>query len=114
MNELNLVERRRPPLRRELYPDDWDDIAKDVRAATGWKCQACGKQCYMPGAKVSDTRFVPTVAHVRFVICGTMRNDGGGNGWQVNESRARPRTSCFVRNNLFVSAIIASTPMISG
>lgn len=55
------------PMQREKYPADWDQIAAEVKAAAGWKCQPCGKQCYRPGEKVSDTRFVLTVSHVNHV-----------------------------------------------
>jgi 5-methylcytosine-specific restriction endonuclease McrA len=27
---------------RHLYPDDWNDIARRVKEAAGWKCEACG------------------------------------------------------------------------
>jgi len=49
------------------YPPEWDQIATDVKDATGWKCQPCGKQCYRPGEPVTDTRYVLTVAHINHV-----------------------------------------------
>lgn len=27
---------------RDLYPDDWDLIAKRIKDAAGWACEACG------------------------------------------------------------------------
>lgn len=27
---------------RHLYPDDWDEIARAVKDAAGWRCEACG------------------------------------------------------------------------
>lgn len=27
---------------RHLYPPDWDAIARAVKAAAGWRCEACG------------------------------------------------------------------------
>ena len=55
------------PMDRTLYPDDWDALARAIKEAAGWKCQACGKQCYRPGERVEDTRRVLTVAHVNHV-----------------------------------------------
>lgn len=55
------------PMDRSKYPPDWDQIAAAVKRATGWKCQQCGKQCYVPGENVADTRYVLTVAHVNHV-----------------------------------------------
>ena len=55
------------PMQRDKYPDNWDEIASEVKEAAGWKCQPCGKQCYRPGEPVADTRFVLTVAHINHV-----------------------------------------------
>lgn len=55
------------PMDRSKYPDNWDDIAADVKESAGWRCEPCGKQCYRPGEKVEDTRDVLTVAHVNHV-----------------------------------------------
>jgi formate-dependent nitrite reductase cytochrome c552 subunit len=30
------------PMRRELYPANWDQIAIAVKAAAGWECEQCG------------------------------------------------------------------------
>lgn len=102
------------PMRRELYPDNWDEIAKAIKEATGWKCQACGKQCYLPGAKVADTRFVLTVAHVNHVesdcrsenlvaacsVCH-LRYDAERKRWQ---RMAKKRIKSEAANELFRSA----------
>jgi len=29
-------------MRRELYPDDWPDIAKRVKDKADWRCSECG------------------------------------------------------------------------
>lgn len=55
------------PMDRSKYPADWDAIAATIKEQAGYKCQACGKQCYKPGEKVHETRFVLTVAHVNHV-----------------------------------------------
>jgi 5-methylcytosine-specific restriction endonuclease McrA len=55
------------PVDWSKYPSDWKQIANGVKAATDWKCQVCGKQCYTPFEKVVDTRNVLTVAHINHV-----------------------------------------------
>lgn len=55
------------PMNRDKYPDNWDDIAFEIKSATGWKCQVCEKQCYRPGEKNEDTRKTLTVAHINHV-----------------------------------------------
>lgn len=52
------------PMDRTKYPANWDEIAAEVKTAADWKCEPCGKQCYRPGEKVLNFRFVLTVAHV--------------------------------------------------
>jgi 5-methylcytosine-specific restriction endonuclease McrA len=102
------------PMKREKYPDNWDEIAAAIKEATGWKCQSCGKQCYLPGVKVSDTRFVLTVAHVNHVesdcrpenlvaacsVCH-LRYDAERKRWQ---QMAKKRIKSEANNELFRSA----------
>ena len=52
---------------RSKYPDNWDEIARSVKDAAGWKCQPCGKQCYRLGDPVENTQYVLTVAHINHV-----------------------------------------------
>jgi hypothetical protein len=33
------------PMQRDLYPSDWDEIARSIKEAAGWQCQECGKPC---------------------------------------------------------------------
>lgn len=51
------------PMDRSLYPDDWDDIALQVKEKADWTCRRCGKQCYRPGQPALDRRKVLTVHH---------------------------------------------------
>lgn len=51
------------PMQRNLYPDDWDEIAALVKEEANWKCEECGMQCYRPGEKCPDKRRVLTVSH---------------------------------------------------
>jgi hypothetical protein len=37
------------PMKRELYPPNWDDIAQAIKDEAGWICQHCGKPCRRPG-----------------------------------------------------------------
>jgi len=55
------------PVDWSKYPDNWKEIATDVKEATDWKCQVCGKQCYRPGEPVENTQDVLTVAHINHV-----------------------------------------------
>lgn len=52
------------PMRRELYPEDWEAIAQRVKEQAGWKCQACGKQCRRPGEGFISHRYTLTVSHI--------------------------------------------------
>ena len=52
------------PMDRERYPADWDQIAESVKAAAGWRCQECGKQCRRPGEKLDSHRRTLTVHHI--------------------------------------------------
>ena len=55
------------PVDWSKYPDDWKEIAFEIKEATGWKCQSCGKQCYRPGEPYKNTQHVLTVAHINHV-----------------------------------------------
>ena len=77
------------PMKRELYPRNWDEIATQVKKSANWHCQECGKPCQKPDESKFDlylrlltrdkawldhlydesrlqhfTRFVLTVAHL--------------------------------------------------
>ena len=52
------------PMQRELYPDNWDEIALSVKTEADWKCEECGKQCRRPGEKLDTHRRTLTVAHL--------------------------------------------------
>ena len=51
------------PMQRELYPDDWDEIAFAVKEEAGWKCEECGLQCRKPGEPFDTHRRTLTVSH---------------------------------------------------
>ncbi|MCC5661350.1 HNH endonuclease [Nostoc sp. XA010] len=36
-----------------LYPDNWSEIATDVKQQAQWRCQKCGLHCIAPGEKTS-------------------------------------------------------------
>ena len=52
------------PMQKELYPDNWKEIAFRIKDSTGWKCQGCGKQCRKPGEPFDTHRNTLTVAHL--------------------------------------------------
>ena len=49
------------PYNKKDYPKNWDEIARNKKMSTNWKCENCGKQCYRPGEKCHDRRKVLTV-----------------------------------------------------
>lgn len=52
------------PMQRELYPPNWEAIASAKKAAAGWRCERCGKQCRRPGEAFTTHRLTLTVAHL--------------------------------------------------
>lgn len=52
------------PMKRELYPKNWKEIAYAKKESVGWKCEECGKQCRKPGEPLETFRNVLTVAHL--------------------------------------------------
>lgn len=52
------------PMERWKYPADWERIARAVKDAAGWRCQACGKQCRKPGEPFDTHKRTLTVAHL--------------------------------------------------
>lgn len=52
------------PMQRELYPDNWDEIALRIKENAGWICQSCGKQCRRPGEPFDTHKRTLTVAHL--------------------------------------------------
>ncbi len=52
------------PMDRKRYPENWDEIAFEVKEAAGWKCRICKVQCYRPGEKVYDFSRVAATAHL--------------------------------------------------
>lgn len=52
------------PMQRDLYPPDWEEIARAVKNRSNWTCQTCGKQCRRPGEPFDTHRRTLTVAHL--------------------------------------------------
>lgn len=52
------------PMKRELYPTRWDEIAREVKEGADWVCQSCGMQCRRPGEPFDTHRRTLTVAHL--------------------------------------------------
>lgn len=52
------------PMERWRYPPDWERIAREVKDATGWRCEVCGRQCRRPGEPFDTHRRTLTVAHL--------------------------------------------------
>ena len=52
------------PMNRGLYPANWEEIAAAKKAAAGWKCERCGKQCRKPGEPFDTHARTLTVHHI--------------------------------------------------
>lgn len=69
------------PMDRSRYPDNWDEIASEVKNRADWECQECFRPCRRPGETWDDfkrsmlghltqddlshlSRFTLTVAHL--------------------------------------------------
>ena len=37
------------PMDRKFYPENWDEIATEIKESVLWKCEECGKQCRRNG-----------------------------------------------------------------
>lgn len=59
------------PMRREAYPDSWDEIAFEIKTRADWVCADCGMQCRRPGEPFDTHRRTMSVHHV-----GAPRDDG--------------------------------------
>ena len=40
------------PMDRRLYPENWDEIARQIKDEVNWACEWCGKPCRRPGETV--------------------------------------------------------------
>lgn len=52
------------PMQRDLYPDNWEQIALAKKVAADWKCEKCGQQCRIPGEPFVTHKLTLTVAHL--------------------------------------------------
>jgi hypothetical protein len=64
------------PMQRDLYPSDWDEIARSIKKASGWQCQECGKSCIghpdceeiaILGTRSERASYTLTVAHLNHI-----------------------------------------------
>ena len=46
-----------------LYPDQWHEVAAEIRAICDYCCMVCGKQCRRPGELNLGWQYQLTVAH---------------------------------------------------
>lgn len=59
------------PMKRDKYPPDWREIAARIKAAAGYICQDCGRQCRRPGEPFDTHRRTMSVHHI-----GVTKPDG--------------------------------------
>lgn len=43
-----------PKKSQSRYPENWSDIALDVKESVGWRCSKCRLQCIRPGDDTSE------------------------------------------------------------
>jgi len=80
------------PMDRQLYPAEWDDIARQVKREAGWHCENCQRPCLLPnedwldficrlGWTVADARsarpgqYKLTVAHLDHIPQNSTRSN---------------------------------------
>jgi uncharacterized cysteine cluster protein YcgN (CxxCxxCC family) len=52
------------PVDWSKYPENWKDIAHQVKEDADWKCQRCGKPCRKPHEDFDTHKRTLTVAHL--------------------------------------------------
>ncbi|MGD1905565.1 MAG: HNH endonuclease [Leptolyngbyaceae cyanobacterium] len=52
---------------RDLYPANWDQIARQVKDEADWKCEQCGKDCRRP--EQSHFNFIERIQTNRLSEC---------------------------------------------
>lgn len=55
------------PMDWSKYPEDWPEIALQVKEEADWQCEKCGKQCRRPGEPFDTSRNTLTVAHCNHI-----------------------------------------------
>ncbi|MBD2527849.1 HNH endonuclease [Nostoc sp. UIC 10607] len=43
-----------PRKSQQRYPENWSDIALEVKQSVGWRCSKCGLQCIRPDDDTSE------------------------------------------------------------
>ena len=59
------------PMRKDVYPPDWESISLAVKVGADWICGDCGRQCRRPGEPFDTHRRTMSVHHL-----GVPRDDG--------------------------------------
>lgn len=59
------------PMNRSLYPDNWGQIALQVKAESGWICEQCGRACKMPNE--DEFSFMKRIQTGRLSECPVIR-----------------------------------------
>jgi len=42
------------PMNRKLYPNNWEEIALQIKTAANWTCQECDRPCRKLGESIED------------------------------------------------------------
>jgi hypothetical protein len=51
------------PIDAYRYPENWHELAAEIKSACDWQCQECGQQCRRPGEAHDTMRRTLSVAH---------------------------------------------------
>ena len=49
------------------YPENWPEIALEIKEEAQWQCECCGKQCRRPGEPFDTHKNTLTVAHCNHI-----------------------------------------------
>lgn len=58
------------PIRKEnrgLYPENWRELAREIKEANHYECMDCGLKCRRPGEAFDTMRRTLTVAHLNSI-----------------------------------------------
>lgn len=55
------------PMDWSKYPDNWKEIALEIKNEAQWQCELCGKQCRRPGEPFDTHKNTLTVMHCNHI-----------------------------------------------
>ncbi|MCU0551935.1 MAG: hypothetical protein MUC48_21570 [Leptolyngbya sp. Prado105] len=77
------------PMNRNLYPDNWKEIALAVKQAVKWRCESCDRPCRRP--KETWTEFCDRILNTEELYWYAETADEISDSGLANEFRERPQ-----------------------